>query len=158
VETGGLSGAPLRELSLNALRTLRAYLPESVPLIGCGGISTGADALEFARAGASLVQVYTAFGYAGAGAPRRIKDEVCAALRAEGRTWNEIVRSASQELSLKETTVEKTENGEEGVQTLIRQAEELKGLLDGLAERSDHAEKDELGAGNGVAAVLPVIA
>ena len=48
--------------SLQALKTLRARLPSSIPLIGRGGILSGTDALEYARAGASLVQVYTSFG------------------------------------------------------------------------------------------------
>ena len=82
-ETGGLSGVPLKEYSLIALRTLRSHLPASIPLIGCGGISTGADALEYAKAGASLVQVYTGFGYDGAGACRRIKDQLVEALEKE---------------------------------------------------------------------------
>lgn len=42
------------------------HLPSSIPIIGCDGISSGADALEFARAGASLVQVYTGFGHVAA--------------------------------------------------------------------------------------------
>jgi len=61
-EIGGLSGIPLKIYSLTALRTLRSHLPASIALIGCGGISTGADALEYAKAGASLVQVYTGLG------------------------------------------------------------------------------------------------
>ena len=60
-ETGGLSGKPLKLLTLRALKTLRAYLPASTPIIGCGGISSGADALEYGRAGASFVQLYTEF-------------------------------------------------------------------------------------------------
>jgi dihydroorotate dehydrogenase len=102
VETGGLSGVPLKEYSLAALKTLRAHLPASIPLIGCGGISTGADALEYAKAGASLVQVYTSFGYDGAGACRRIKDQLVEALNKEGKTWGEVVKLAVDELSAKE--------------------------------------------------------
>ncbi|KAF9510449.1 hypothetical protein BS47DRAFT_1373329 [Hydnum rufescens UP504] len=89
-EKGGLSGAPLLPLSLSALRTLRAYLPASVPIFGCGGISTGADALEFARSGASAVQLYTSFGYGGPGVPRRIKDEIVSELAKEGTTWEAV--------------------------------------------------------------------
>ncbi|WVF70759.1 dihydroorotate dehydrogenase (fumarate) [Kwoniella sp. CBS 6097] len=79
-EVGGLSGKPLFPYALNALKTLRPLLPPSIPLIGCGGVSTGADALSMARAGASLVQVYTSFGYRGVGTPRLIKDEITSAL------------------------------------------------------------------------------
>ena len=75
-ETGGLSGPPVKPLALLALKTLRPLLPPSIPIIGCGGISTGSDALEYAQAGASVVQAYTAFGYAGVGFPRKIKDEL----------------------------------------------------------------------------------
>lgn len=101
-EAGGLSGAPLKSLSLNALRTLRTFLPASVPLIGCGGISTGDDALEFAKAGASFVQLYTSFGYAGVGTCRRIKDELSEALEREGTTWQEVADKAVADLSAKE--------------------------------------------------------
>ncbi|ETW78812.1 Dihydroorotate dehydrogenase 1 [Heterobasidion irregulare TC 32-1] len=134
VEAGGLSGAPLKAASLTAVRTLRARLPSSIPLIGCGGIASGADALEFARAGASFVQVYTSFGYDGAGAPRRIKDELAAQLKAEGTTWSAVVQTAVDGLSLKE------EQGGSGVGLLIRQAEELKGLLDSLGEKMAREE------------------
>ena len=134
VEAGGLSGAPLKAASLTAVRTLRARLPSYIPLIGCGGIASGADALEFARAGASFVQVYTSFGYDGAGAPRRIKDELAAQLKAEGTTWSAVVQKAVDGLSLKE------EQGGSGVGLLIRQAEELKGLLDSLGEKMAREE------------------
>ncbi|OCF33319.1 dihydroorotate dehydrogenase (fumarate) [Kwoniella heveanensis BCC8398] len=79
-EVGGLSGKPLFPYALNALKTLRPLLPPSIPLIGCGGVSTGFDALAMARAGASLVQVYTTFGYRGVGTPRLIKDEITSEL------------------------------------------------------------------------------
>ncbi|KAL9936827.1 hypothetical protein V8E36_004062 [Tilletia maclaganii] len=88
-EAGGLSGKPLKPLSLHALRYLASRT--DVPLIGCGGIFSGADALEFARAGASAVQIYTSFGYTGVGAPRRIKDELVELLKKEGKTWSEVV-------------------------------------------------------------------
>jgi dihydroorotate dehydrogenase len=93
-ETGGLSGPPLKPYALAALRLLRAHMPADVPLIGCGGIATGEDALEYGRAGAALVQVYTALGYGGAGTCRRIKDELAAALEREGTTWERVVREA----------------------------------------------------------------
>lgn len=64
-EQGGLSGAPLRARALNTLRRLRAELGAEYPLIGVGGILSGADALEKRRAGADLVQIYTGFIYRG---------------------------------------------------------------------------------------------
>jgi dihydroorotate dehydrogenase len=96
-ETGGLSGAPLKPHSLAALRILRDYLPSSIVLIGCGGITSGADVLEYAKAGASLVQIYTVFGYDGVGACRRIKDELVEVLRNEGTTWQEVINITARE-------------------------------------------------------------
>ncbi|KAF8676185.1 dihydroorotate dehydrogenase family Type 2 subfamily [Rhizoctonia solani] len=90
-EIGGLSGPPLLRLSLKALKVLRAHLPAGIPIIGCGGISSGADALEFARAGASSIQLYTAFGYSGVGTARRIKDELSDELKRLNTTWEQVV-------------------------------------------------------------------
>ena len=64
-EPGGLSGAPLMAQATYVLRRLRTRLPESIPLIGVGGILSGADAATKAAAGASLVQCYTGFIYRG---------------------------------------------------------------------------------------------
>lgn len=66
-ETGGLSGAPLRERSLAVLRALAEELRGEVPLIGVGGIQSGAEARERIEAGASLVQLYTGLVYRGPG-------------------------------------------------------------------------------------------
>lgn len=62
---GGLSGAPLRELSTELLRRLRGLVGPDYPLIGVGGVLSGADAVEKRAAGADLVQVYTGFIYRG---------------------------------------------------------------------------------------------
>ncbi|KLD72427.1 MULTISPECIES: quinone-dependent dihydroorotate dehydrogenase [Xanthomonas] len=64
-EAGGLSGAPLLGQSTLVLRRLRARLPESIPLIGVGGIGSGADAVAKMAAGASLVQCYSGLVYRG---------------------------------------------------------------------------------------------
>ncbi|MCR6661983.1 MAG: quinone-dependent dihydroorotate dehydrogenase [Luteimonas sp.] len=64
-ETGGLSGEPLMNKSTAVLRMLRTRMPESIPLIGVGGILSGADAAKKMAAGASLVQVYTGLIYRG---------------------------------------------------------------------------------------------
>lgn len=66
-EAGGLSGAPLLGQSTLVLRRLRARLPESVPLIGVGGISSGADAVAKMAAGATLVQCYSGLIFKGPG-------------------------------------------------------------------------------------------
>lgn len=90
-ETGGLSGPPLKPLALKALMTINARLEGKLPIIGCGGVTSGQDALDYAKAGASAIELYTAFGYQGVGLPRRIKDELTALLKAEGKTWKEMI-------------------------------------------------------------------
>ena len=64
-ETGGLSGAPLTERSTAIVRGLHAALGGALPIIGVGGIMTGADAAQKAAAGATLVQLYTGLIYRG---------------------------------------------------------------------------------------------
>ncbi len=64
-EAGGLSGEPLMAKSTAVLRMLRTRLPEQIPIIGVGGILTGADAVKKMAAGASLVQCYTGLIYRG---------------------------------------------------------------------------------------------
>jgi dihydroorotate dehydrogenase len=71
-ETGGLSGAPLRALALERLRNFRGATGGAVPLIGVGGIASAEDAWERIRAGASLVQLYSALVFAGPGLVRRV--------------------------------------------------------------------------------------
>ncbi|KIK90775.1 hypothetical protein PAXRUDRAFT_831404 [Paxillus rubicundulus Ve08.2h10] len=135
-EMGGLSGKPLMPYSLQTLKTLRVHLPSSIPLIGCGGITSGADVLEYARAGASLVQIYTSFGYDGVGTCRRIKDELVSLLKAEGKTWSGVVDEAVQALSWKEPKQPApVQAGEATIGKLIEEAEELKLLLDRLGEK-----------------------
>ncbi len=69
-ETGGLSGAPLREKSTAVIGELARHLQNEVPIIGVGGILSGADAQEKISAGAKLVQVYTGLIYRGPGLVR----------------------------------------------------------------------------------------
>jgi dihydroorotate dehydrogenase len=64
-EAGGLSGAPVREKSTAVIRQLAAELHGALPIIGVGGILTGADAVEKMQAGAALVQVYSGMIYRG---------------------------------------------------------------------------------------------
>jgi dihydroorotate dehydrogenase len=71
-EAGGLSGEPLKPLALKALRNFRAASGGEIPLIGVGGIATADDAWERIRAGASLIQLYSAMVYDGPGIARRI--------------------------------------------------------------------------------------
>lgn len=80
-EAGGLSGGPLRAQATAAVRELSKALDGALPIIGVGGILSGADALEKIEAGASLVQVYTGLVYRG---PELVA-ECGAALAARGR-------------------------------------------------------------------------
>jgi dihydroorotate dehydrogenase len=64
-ETGGLSGAPVFEASNRVIRLLRSQLPEGYPIIGVGGVMSGADARAKIAAGATLVQLYTGLIYEG---------------------------------------------------------------------------------------------
>ncbi|HEY6916439.1 MAG TPA: quinone-dependent dihydroorotate dehydrogenase [Allosphingosinicella sp.] len=83
-EQGGLSGAPLKPLALDALRRFRAASGGAIPLIAAGGIENGADAYARIRAGASLVQLYSALVYEGPGLARRINRELKALLIRDG--------------------------------------------------------------------------
>jgi len=83
-EQGGLSGAPLKPLALDALRRFRRASAGEIPLIGVGGIATAADAFERIRAGASLVQLYSAMVYEGPGIARRIARGLAKHLQREG--------------------------------------------------------------------------
>ncbi|KAI0342993.1 hypothetical protein BDW22DRAFT_1329562 [Trametopsis cervina] len=135
-EAGGLSGPPLKPYSLAAVRTLRSLLPAEIPIFGCGGIASGSDALEYARAGAAAVQIYTSFGYDGVGTCRRIKDELAEELRKQGTTWAEVVRTSVAQKSLKEIPPpEPVKPGEGSVAQLIAEAEELKRLLDTFGDK-----------------------
>ena len=64
-ETGGLSGRPVFEASNRVIARLRARLPARFPIIGAGGVMSGADAAAKLAAGADLVQVYTGLIYRG---------------------------------------------------------------------------------------------
>ena len=64
-EAGGLSGAPVMARSTAVLRRLRTRLPEAIPLIGVGGICSGADAAAKMSAGATMIQLYSGLVYRG---------------------------------------------------------------------------------------------
>jgi dihydroorotate dehydrogenase len=85
-EAGGLSGAPLKTLALEALRQFRRASGGEIPLVGVGGIETADDAWDRIRAGASLVQLYSAMVYEGPGIARRIARGLADRLRREGMT------------------------------------------------------------------------
>jgi dihydroorotate dehydrogenase len=83
-EAGGLSGAPLRPLALARLRDFRSATGGEVPLIGVGGIASAEDAWQRIRAGASLVQLYSALVFEGPGLVRRILRGLETLMRRDG--------------------------------------------------------------------------
>jgi dihydroorotate dehydrogenase len=83
-EAGGLSGQPLKTPALDAVQNFRRASGGDIPLIGVGGIATADDAWERIRAGASLVQIYTAMVYEGPGIARRIAFGLAERLKHEG--------------------------------------------------------------------------
>jgi dihydroorotate dehydrogenase len=83
-EAGGLSGEPLKPLALRALREFRSASGGEMPLIAVGGIASADDAWERIRAGASLVQLYSAMVYEGPGIARRIARGLVEQMAREG--------------------------------------------------------------------------
>ena len=83
-EGGGLSGEPLRDLALNRLRQFRSASGGALPLIGVGGIASADDAWARIRAGASLVQLYSAMVYHGPGIARTIVSGLERLMRRDG--------------------------------------------------------------------------
>jgi dihydroorotate dehydrogenase len=83
-EGGGISGAPLKQRALAVLRRVRARAGDRLLLVAAGGVETAEDAWERIRAGATLVEVYTAFVYGGPGYPHRLAAELAALARAQG--------------------------------------------------------------------------
>ena len=83
-EAGGLSGRPLMGPSTRLLSELYALTGGKMPLVGVGGIGSGTDAYAKIRAGASLVQLYTALVFQGPGLVPRIKRDLAALLRRDG--------------------------------------------------------------------------
>lgn len=80
-EAGGLSGAPVLEASNAVIRQLRARLGKDYPIIGVGGVMSGADAISKIEAGADVVQLYTGIIYHGPG----LVTDVAQALKAQRR-------------------------------------------------------------------------
>ncbi len=83
-ETGGMSGEPLMPISTAVLAEMYRLTRGRLPLVGVGGIATGADAYAKIRAGASLVQLYSAMVYDGPAVGARVARELAACLKADG--------------------------------------------------------------------------
>lgn len=86
-ETGGLSGPPVKPFEIKVLKALRAELGPDLTVIGCGGVSTADDALEFAKSGADLVQLYTSLAYDGPGVPSLLTEDLIKKLGSQ--TWSQ---------------------------------------------------------------------
>ena len=83
-EAGGLSGAPLSARATACIASMYRLTGGRLPIIGCGGVASGDHAYEKIRAGASLVQLYSALVFEGPGLVARIKRDLAARLRADG--------------------------------------------------------------------------
>lgn len=83
-EAGGLSGAPLFAPSTGVLKAMRKRVGGKLVLVGAGGVSSGAEAYAKIRAGARLVQLYTAMVFQGPGLIARIKRDLLVLLARDG--------------------------------------------------------------------------
>lgn len=83
-QAGGLSGPPLLPRALALVARVRRRHGASLPVVGCGGVTTGEDAYRMLRAGAVLVQAYTGFVYRGPLFARRVARELLACLERDG--------------------------------------------------------------------------
>jgi dihydroorotate dehydrogenase len=96
---GGLSGKPLFAPSTACLAAMYRFTEGRIPIVGCGGVASGADAYAKIRAGASLVQLYSALVFHGPGLVGRIKSELAALLRRDGFSSVADAVGADQRLS-----------------------------------------------------------
>jgi dihydroorotate dehydrogenase len=76
IETGGMSGAPLKNRSTEVIRFLSEKSNKAFPIIGVGGINSAEDAIEKLEAGASLIQIYTGFIYEGPALVKAINKKI----------------------------------------------------------------------------------
>lgn len=83
-EIGGVSGAPLTDLSTSMIADMFKRTNGAVPIIGVGGVFSGKDAYDKIKAGASLVQIYTAYTYHGPPIINRIKKELISLIEKDG--------------------------------------------------------------------------
>ena len=83
-EIGGLSGKPLFLQSTLILKKMYSLTNGQVPLIGVGGVSNGKECYEKIKAGANLIQLYTALIYQGPNVVNRIKNELIDLMKTDG--------------------------------------------------------------------------
>ncbi len=91
---GGLSGPPLFTRTPQIVRAVRRATGAALPIVACGGIGSTDEVVACLAAGASAVQIYTAFVYRGPGIVGELTRGLAAMLHAEGRTLQELVGSA----------------------------------------------------------------
>uniref|UniRef100_A0A6G1SKD3 Dihydroorotate dehydrogenase (quinone), mitochondrial n=1 Tax=Aceria tosichella TaxID=561515 RepID=A0A6G1SKD3_9ACAR len=82
-ETGGLSGQPLRDMSTEVISKFYKLTHGKLPIIGVGGVSTGQDAYDKIKAGATLIQLYTSLTYHGPPIVNKIKQELVGLLESD---------------------------------------------------------------------------
>jgi dihydroorotate dehydrogenase len=88
---GGLSGQPVKELAIKSVSKFYKLTNGTIPIIGCGGVKSAEDAIRFAKAGASMVQLYTSLGYVGPGLVPRIKYDLLEILKKENCSWTDLI-------------------------------------------------------------------
>ncbi len=97
IESGGLSGAPIKDRSTECIRLMYKLTEGKVPIIGVGGVGSGRDAYDKLKAGASLVQVYSMMVYEGPGVVSRIRKELADIILENGYKSVEDVVGAEHE-------------------------------------------------------------
>lgn len=85
-EAGGLSGAPVRDKSTSVIKKFYTLTEKKIPIIGVGGISSGADAYEKIKAGASLVQIYSALVFKGPALVNDMNKDLLKLLKKDGHS------------------------------------------------------------------------
>jgi dihydroorotate dehydrogenase len=110
-EAGGLSGPPLRELAESACARLYLRAGKRAPIVGVGGISTAADAYRRIRAGASLVQIYTALVFEGPAAVPSIQHGLSRLLERDGLTLTQAVGIDAASFALRNRPPARTPSG-----------------------------------------------
>lgn len=105
-EVGGLSGQPLKELATQTVREMYTLTKGKVPIIGIGGVASGQDALDKIRAGAALVQLYTAFTFRGPPVVTKIKRELEQLLQEQG--FSCVAEAVGADHRTKESTPKKS--------------------------------------------------
>ncbi|MCB9988706.1 MAG: quinone-dependent dihydroorotate dehydrogenase [Rhodospirillales bacterium] len=83
-EQGGLSGDPVRDLATQSITNFYRLTGGKLPIIGLGGVSSGKDAYEKIKAGASLIQLYTGIVYQGPWVAAQINRDLLALMKADG--------------------------------------------------------------------------